>query len=135
MTSPTAISRLSNTVASRLSRNNITGLSVGIGVGVAVGVGVGVAVGVGVGVGASCRRTRSISLSPALQGWVGTVQVSVPPLSVASATINDRVVVPSRPMKSRAWPVTSMSRSVVTRPDCHEIVPMVVVPVTAAPSA
>ena len=67
----------------------------------------GPGVGVGVGVGASCLRMRSISLSPALQGWVGAVQVSVPPLSVASATISDSVVVPSSPMKSRAWPVTS----------------------------
>ena len=71
---------------------------------------------------------RSMSLSPALQGWVGTVQVSVPPFSVASATISDSVVVPSRTMKSRAWPVASMSRSAVTRPACHEMVPTVVVP-------
>ena len=85
--------------------------------------------------GASCLRMRSMSLSPALQGCVGTDHVSAPPVSVASATINDSVVVPSRPMKSRAWPVTSMSRSAVTRPACHEIVPTVVVPVTAAPAA
>ena len=84
-----------------------------------------------------------MSLSPALQGWVGTAQVSVPSVSVASATISDSVVVPSRPMKSRAWPVTSTVRSAVTRPacpepaegGCHEIVPTVVVPVTAPAAA
>ena len=74
-------------------------------------------------------------MSPALQGWSATVQVRVPALSVASATMSDSVVVPSSPMKSRAWPVTSMSRSAVTRPACHEMVPTVVVPMTAAPAA
>ena len=73
------------------------GVGVAAGVGVAVGVAVGAAVGVGVGVAVGgvmitlVDRMRSMSRSPAFQGWAATLHVSVPPpLWVASS--NDRVV-------------------------------------------
>ena len=86
------------------------GVGVAAGVGVAVGVAVGAAVGVGVGVAVGgvmitlADRMRSMSRSPAFQGWAATLHVSVPPLWVASSNDSVRDTEPSSAMKSTACP-------------------------------
>ena len=98
--------RLGTVVPGVASTDTELTYSVGIGVGVGVGIGVMVGVGMGVAVGVGgVSRMRSISLSPATQGWGVTVQDSdCPPLvvvvAVASSKSSARPTVPSSPMKS-----------------------------------
>ena len=111
---------------------------VGVGVGVAVGVAAGVGVGVGVAVGAAVGvgvgvavggvmitlvdRMRSMSRSPAFQGWLATLHVSAPPPPCVASS-NESVVVtePSRAMKSMACPASDAEgfSSSVTVPLSH----------------
>ena len=74
-------------------------------------------------------RMRSMSRSPAFQGWLATLHVSAPPpLCVASS--NDRVsdTEPSRAMKSTACPASDVEGSsvIVAVPDSHFRLEMVV---------
>ena len=73
-------------------------------------------------------RMRSMSRSPACHGWLATLQVSVPPLRVASS--NDRAsdTEPSSAMKSMAYPDNDAEglSAIVAVPASHFRLEMVV---------